>query len=67
MPFLLSPLMSCIVSLVATIKSIGLSPELLYTWLGAWGISWMVAFPVVLVVLPVVRRLALLLVEGPSR
>jgi hypothetical protein len=31
--------------------------------MGAWGWSWMIAFPTVLLVLPVVRNLTRLLVE----
>ncbi|EPH31988.1 hypothetical protein L293_1764 [Acinetobacter gyllenbergii CIP 110306 = MTCC 11365] len=33
------------------------------TWMSAWGISWLIAFPVLLLVLPVVRKLTLLLVR----
>jgi hypothetical protein len=38
---------------------------LLHIWMGAWGWSWMIAFPTVLLVLPVVRNLTRLLVETP--
>ncbi len=66
MPFLLSVLMSAIVSFVATLKAIGITPDLMLSWLKAWGVSWVVAFPTVLVVLPLVRRLAGLIVESPG-
>ena len=65
MPFLLSTLMSGVVSFVSTLHGLGMHPGLLHTWLGAWGWSWMIAFPTVLVVLPVVRSLTRLLVEAP--
>jgi hypothetical protein len=35
--------------------------------LGAWGLSWMVAFPTLLLILPMVRRLTALLVELPPQ
>jgi hypothetical protein len=38
-------------------------PGLLHVWLGAWGLSWLVAFPTLLLVLPVVRRATDALVE----
>ncbi|MFK0684021.1 DUF2798 domain-containing protein [Ochrobactrum sp. BD67] len=58
MPFILSIMMTFIVSLIATAKSLGLTnPDLASSWMGAWGLSWVVAFPVLLAILPVVRRL----------
>ena len=65
MPFLLSLLMTALVSLISTARSVGIVPELLRLWPGNWGLSWLVAFPVTLVVLPVVRRLTAALVEAP--
>ena len=67
MPLFLSILMSCIISFVSTLKAMGFTPDLLVSWLKAWGISWLVAFPTVMIVLPVVRRLAGLVVETPGR
>ncbi|MDT9001463.1 DUF2798 domain-containing protein [Paucibacter sp. APW11] len=63
MPLLLSLLMTCIVSFIATLRGLGWVPDLLQRWLGAWGISWLVAFPVLLAVLPLVKRLTALLVR----
>ncbi len=63
MPLLLSILMTCIVSFISTARVIGLVPELPHAWLSARALSWIVAFPVLLVVLPVVRRLTSLLVR----
>lgn len=53
---ILSGLMSCIVTLVATIKNIGFSVEALSAWLGAWSLGWPIAFAVVLVASPMVRK-----------
>jgi hypothetical protein len=54
--FLLSGLMSLVVSGIATVQARGLEPGLLGGWMAAWASSWAVAFPTVLVVAPVVRR-----------
>ena len=40
MPLLLSLLMTFVVSLISTLRSIGLAPDLLVVWLSAWGLSW---------------------------
>ena len=63
MPLFLSIMMSAIVSFIATLKVMGFSSDLLGHWLQAWGISWIVAFPILFVVLPLVRKLAGLVVE----
>ena len=67
MPLLLSIFMSAIVSFIATLRALGFTPDLLTSWLKAWGISWAVAFPTVLVVLPLVHRIAGMLVEKPGK
>jgi energy-coupling factor transporter transmembrane protein EcfT len=65
MPFLLSLLMTALVSLISTARSVGIAPELLRLWPGNWALSWLVAFPVTLVVLPIVRRLTAAVVDVP--
>lgn len=66
MPLLLSILMTFIVSLVSTLRSLGPAHGFVSIWLGAWGLSWLVAFPTLLVVLPLVRKATAALVEPPS-
>jgi hypothetical protein len=66
MPLVLSVLMTFIVSAISTLKGLGLSPAFLRTWLAAWGLSWLVAFPTLLAVLPLVRRIVTLVVETPK-
>lgn len=66
MPFFLSVLMTFVVSGISTLKALGLTAEFLQTWPGAWTLSWVVAFPTLLVVLPVVRRLVALVVAPPA-
>ena len=54
---ILSGLMSSLVSGIATLRAVGLVQGLGTLWLGNWLSSWAVAFPAVLVVAPVTRRL----------
>jgi hypothetical protein len=63
--FLLSGMMSFLVSGFATLISIGLSPEFPLLWLTAWLPSWALAFPTVLVVAPFVRRVLARIVIQP--
>ncbi|WP_329605234.1 DUF2798 domain-containing protein [Undibacterium hunanense] len=65
MPFLLSILMTCIVSLISSLRSVGLEEHFIEIWMGSWALSWVFAFPTLLLVLPLVRRLTLLVVEAP--
>jgi hypothetical protein len=63
MPLILSVCMSFIVSGIATLRAVGFADHLLALWMSAWGVSWLVAFPTLLLVLPMVRRLVSLLVR----
>lgn len=65
MPLVLATLMSLIVSGIATIKTIGLAPGFAGEWAGAWIASLVVAYPTLLLVLPIVRRIVGLIVETP--
>lgn len=64
MPLMLSILMTCVVSFISTLKGVGMSPQFTSKWLGAWGVSWLIAFPVLLLVLPVVRKATAALVRA---
>ncbi|MBK3745690.1 DUF2798 domain-containing protein [Paraburkholderia aspalathi] len=67
-PFIVSMVMTLLVSLVATAKSLGFAhPELGSKWASAWGISWLVAFPALLFVLPLVPRIVDLVCETSGR
>lgn len=66
MPLVLSVLMSCIVSSMATLHTTGLAAGFLRRWMGAWGTSWLIGFPTLLAVLPVVRRVVHWIVESPE-
>jgi len=55
--FLLSGMMSFIISGIATFRAMGAIDGFFGLWMSAWMLSCAVAFPTVLVVAPVVRRL----------
>jgi ABC-type sulfate transport system permease subunit len=55
--FLLSGMMSLIVSGISTVLAVGLDAAFLGQWMTAWAPSWAFAFPAVLVVAPFVRRI----------
>ncbi|APE44921.1 hypothetical protein BOO69_17035 [Sulfitobacter alexandrii] len=60
---ILSGLMSCMVSGIATLRATGLGDGVFLLWMGAWMTSWAIAFPAVLVVAPLTRRLVARLVR----
>ncbi|WP_137154625.1 DUF2798 domain-containing protein [Rhizobium sp. FKL33] len=64
LPFVLSLLMTFVVSGVSTIKVIGLSPDILGHWMSAWGVSWLIAFPTLLVAMPTARRIVRAVTES---
>ncbi len=55
--FLLSCLMSLIVSGVSTLHVLGFQHGFIKIWFGAWITAWMIAFPAVLFTAPLVRRI----------
>lgn len=63
--FVLSGLMSFIVSGISTVRALGPEDALVGTWLVSWLTSWAVAFPTVLVVAPITRRIVARLTAAP--
>lgn len=61
--FLLSGLMSLVVSGIATVRALGLVDGFSGLWMSSWMSSWLVAFPTVLMVAPLVRRMVARLVR----
>jgi hypothetical protein len=55
--FMLSGLMSLLVSGIATWRAAGMSDDFVGLWMLSWANSWAVAFPAVLVVAPITRKL----------
>lgn len=62
---LLTCLMTFVVSGVSTLLALGPTVEFLARWPGAWMASWAIAFPTILFVMPLVRRLVARLVAAP--
>lgn len=54
---ILSGLMSCIVSGIATLRALGPVSGFFGSWMGSWAVAWAIAFPTVLVVAPLTRRI----------
>ena len=63
---LLSGLMSLVVSGIATWNALGFVSGLGERWMQSWVFAWAVAFPSVLVIAPLVRRLTRSLVTSSS-
>ena len=63
-PMILSFLMSGVVAGIATLRVVGLEPDLGERILHAWMLSYPVAFPSAMLVMPVVRKVVGLLVEA---
>lgn len=61
--FFMALLMSCLMSLVISIYNVGLVDDIVSIWLKAWVFSFFVAFPAVIIVSPVVRKLVNLVVD----
>lgn len=64
-PMILSFLMSGIVAGIATMRAVGLVPDLPGRILHAWMLSYPVAFPSAMIVMPLVRRIVRLVVDIP--
>ncbi|GJE19207.1 DUF2798 domain-containing protein [Methylobacterium marchantiae] len=62
-PLVLSVLMTFVVSAISTYKALGPDAAFLAHWPSAWALSWAVAFPTLLLVLPLVRRIVGFLVR----
>ncbi len=53
---ILSGLMSCLVSGIATYRAAGLVDGFLVLWSSAWVAAWLLAFPTVMLVAPFTQR-----------
>jgi len=65
--FVLSALMSFVVSGISTFRNAGLADGFFGLWVGGWLLSWMIAFPVILVVAPITRKFVGMLVKVPAQ
>lgn len=62
--FWMALLMSSLMSFVVTVSKIGLTPAIVAVWLQAWALAFVIAFPTVMVVTPVVRQLVAMVVDA---
>lgn len=63
--FILSGVMSLLVSGVATLRALGLVEGIIGLWITAWLPSWSVAFPTAFIVAPIARRLVARMTTPP--
>lgn len=64
--FLLSGFMSFLVSGLTTALAIGAGADFPSIWITSWISSWAVAFPSVLIVAPIVRKILGLIVKSSA-
>lgn len=57
-------LMSCVMSLVITVFNVGFVDQIMNIWLKAWGMAFVVAFPVVVLISPVVKKLVSIIIDN---
>ncbi|MEH6345984.1 MAG: DUF2798 domain-containing protein [Bermanella sp.] len=63
--FFMALLMSCFMSLVISVFNEGLAENVLSIWMKAWGFAFLVAFPTVTLVSPLVSKfVAILMTRG---
>ncbi len=66
MPLFLSGIMSGAISCFNMIINKGLVDGFFSLWLHAWSLSWLMAFPLILVMLPLVRKFLMQFVALPN-
>jgi len=63
--FFTSLFMSFIMSMVITWLNLGMVEDFFSRWMHAWGSSFVIAFPTILMVLPIARGIVARLVHTP--
>ncbi|WP_308428283.1 MULTISPECIES: DUF2798 domain-containing protein [Halioglobus] len=61
--FFMSLLMSCLMSLIICLLNFGLIENILLIWLKSWGTAFLIAYPVVLLINPLVSKLVNLVIK----
>jgi len=64
--FFMSLLMAFIMSGVLTLVNLGPVPDYFAKWMHGFAIAWACAFPTVLLVAPVARRLVAMVTDAPA-
>ena len=65
LPFILTMIMTFFVSGISTLRGVGPGAGFFGIWMESWGLSWVFAFPIVLFVLPLSRKIVAILVAPP--
>lgn len=55
--------MSCIMSFVISVFNVGIVENIVAIWLKSWSFAFIVAFPAVLMVAPLVRKIVVILIK----
>ena len=55
--FFMSLMMSCIMSLVISVFNVGLVDNIVAIWLKAWSFAFVVAFPTIFIISPLMHKL----------
>jgi len=61
--FFMALLMSCIMSFVISVFNVGMVSNIIAIWLKAWSFAFLVAFPTIIVVSPIVHKLVTLVLH----
>ncbi|PCI58344.1 MAG: hypothetical protein COB45_00265 [Gammaproteobacteria bacterium] len=61
--FFMALFMSGIMSFVISVFNVGLVTNIITLWLQAWGFAFIIAFPTILIVSPVVHKLVSLVLH----
>lgn len=61
--FFMSSFMSCVMSFVINVVNVGFIDGIVFIWLKSWALAFVVAFPTVLLIAPIARKLVAVLVE----
>ncbi len=56
-------LMSCIMSFVISVFNVGFVANIVNIWLKAWSFAFIVAFPTIFIISPVVQKLVSLVLQ----
>lgn len=65
--FFMALLMSGIMSFVITVFNVGMVSNIISLWLQAWSFAFIVAFPTIIVVSPVVHKLVTLVLHEDTK
>jgi hypothetical protein len=64
--FFMALLMSGIMSFVISIYNVGMVSHIITVWIQAWGFAFIVAFPTVVIVSPIVHKLVSYILNDES-